>query len=1146
MGENHSIKEYYIKLEKMMSNAVNMLDSLNKALTTTSQEITIDLINSSNDTHTSLRIPSFLYLEGQIEQLNNIISNLFDIPKSGEAWLNNSSNMHKITLVKSNTAPIIPTIGNTNNLGFNIKDNNIFKDLVSPKTYIRLNIDNLPDNIEKILMKKIVVHNSGDIEYLRSFTSYSDIKNALFNRRVGTDYEEYDTILDLPIKADKFKSNFKIEKCEQIDISANNRYKLQLDTIAYYDKDDQSIQYILKKGDYICLPNEYVIYKVLDVTTIYNAQSQTENEYVVTVEESIGHISLQTYEENSNMYFQIYNKSYSEYNYIDIPLEENPYIIIFLSTIYNNIRSEYSSAIHIDLNNIYMMDNDGKYILDETNNKIGYLSYYKNYCKNVGDLLNSFAKFTYPQPDNFSESDLLRLTDSEEMKQLVSNSLYSADELLLSVRCINEHLIDDASSERIINLHSQKNELNSQLRSLNDNIDQVYSQLLSVNFAQETSLTQESLKSKLDNYYSERTELEKQLLNIVDDININKESILGTSKSKYRVRGVTDANDKYDSSIESPIISYIHNEFGFNCDLIELQVEYKYKNATKDSTSIVNSIDNSLFTDWNRLDSIERERYLKFDPETGKYKISFYNYSNISNVIKWNQIDIPINQGEDVVIRIRYKYNIGQPFINLYTPWSNEITIPFPVEYSETNNITSIIQDNDNDVINAKFLRTLINDGYEEHITNKIIDNSKIYYHMPENIYSGFNTPENNLISLKDKLIDMSNQINIYKETLDNEINSQYRIFLEWDNSSIELSNLTTNNITINELINGASDVFVKKNINLVIKNTGSTPIKLFSIFPGNVDTPLLNANNRYFNDIIENYQRVPMLIEGSSIPSESIIPQYLGQWIYFRQNNPYTLKSLYYDSKVQNTQDNSDISSGNNATFIGKLSEYIGVNNKQVLLPYRSRTNIIETDVHWGFLYNNGNSDTLDLEYIVNDPISNNIELLDNIYQYSNCDNSNNEYILKYEHLINYSRMTDNANPEIAYLNNSISFSDFIKDLKKSDVSYYNGAFLIPELIDKNQIICDLNESNQFYKQLDVGKTLSVPLLFEYFLSLDNASNNVQISKTLAFDIKTSLMKDPEHYIITITAKYDYSQSVASTRTYSNLVDGLINTSDN
>ena len=175
------------------------------------------------------------------------------------------------------------------------------------------------------------------------------------------------------------------------------------------------------------------------------------------------------------------------------------------------------------------------------------------------------------------------------------------------------------------------------------------------------------------------------------------------------------------------------------------------------------------------------------------------------------------------------------------------------------------------------FLKTLISDGYEEHVTNKIVDNSVVYYHMPENIYSGFNTSENNLISLKDKLIEMNNDITTYKAAIDSEINSKYVMMLEWDNTSIELSNITANNVIINELVNGTSDSFIKKKMNLIIKNVGASPIKLYSIFPGNVDTPLINFQNKYFDELIVNYERVPMLLEGSSIPSESIIPQYMG-----------------------------------------------------------------------------------------------------------------------------------------------------------------------------------------------------------------------------------------------------------------------------
>ena len=1128
MEQNNSIKEYYIKLEKMMSNVVNMMTALNTALSSSSSEIEISLVNTDNsdDATSSVRIPSFLYLENKLEKLDNVISNLFKIPKSGEAWFESSSNMYKLSLLKSNNAPVQPIVSNLDQIGFNIKDNNIFKDLVNPKTYIRLNLGNISDNINQILVKKIIINRASDADYLKEFNSYSDIKSALFNRTIGVDYEEYDTVVDIPIKSDKYDSFFKIE---QVTNNGDGIYELHLDTLTYYDKDDKSIQYTIRKGTLLCIGDEYVTYEVIDVNTIYNSKNDNDNnEYVIIVKEHIGHINIQTYYENSEMYLKIYNGSYSEFHYVDVPLEENPNIILFISTIYNNVRSTYSNAIHLDLSTIYMKDQNNNYILDESGNKISYIEYYNAYCKNIGDMMVGFTKLSYPQVSNYTNAELRRLTDSDELKEIVTTTLYSNSELVLNVSRINTHLIDNETSKDIINLHTQKNELNSQLRSVQDNVDQIYTQLTTTDFSQESSITQESLRSKLNEYYNERLNLEKQLLSIVDSINLAKSGVIGLDQSKYRIRGVTDANDKNDSAIESPIISFLHNNFGYNCDIIGLDIEYKYKTANKDSNTILNN-NSTIFTDWNHQSNIERERYLEFDPNTNKYKISFSNYNALSNVVKWNQIDIPINQGEDVVIRIRYKYNIGQPFINLYSPWSNEITVAFPTELTESTEISSILDSNDDDVVSAKFIKTLINDGYEEHVTNKIIDNSQVFYHMPENIYSGFNTSENNLISLKDKLIDMNNEITSYKASIDNELNSNYEVILEWDNTSIQLSNMTNNNIVINELINGVFDTFIKKNMNLIIKNTGSTPIKLYSIFPGNIDTTLLDSSNKYFDDIIINYERVPLLVEGSNVPSESILPQYMGQWIYFRQNNPFTSYPLYYNDSNQNEADIEQVSQGYKPKYNGQLSKYINVENKQALLPYRNRGNIINSTNYWGYLsydpnlkkatYKIGSVESSDSLYAS----------IKDLYLYENCDNTNNEYLLKYEHIYNSVNNT--------YLNDTTSISDFVNKISKP-LRMFDGAFLIPELISRTQILCDSKESNQ-YKLLDVGKMVSIPILFEYFL--ENTDNtNVSITKTLAFDLKTSLMREPDHYILSVTAKYDYSQTNASSQSYSNIIDGI------
>ena len=68
----------------------------------------------------------------------------------------------------------------------------------------------------------------------------------------------------------------------------------------------------------------------------------------------------------------------------------------------------------------------------------------------------------------------------------------------------------------------------------------------------------------------------------------------------------------------------------------------------------------------------------------------------------------------------------------------------------------------------------------------------------------------------------------------------------------------------------------------------------------------------------------------------------------------------------------------------------------------------------------------------------------------------------------------------------------------------------------------------------LDVGKTLSIPILFEYYLTGNIDTDTNKITKTISFDIRPSLMHEAENYILSVTAKYDYSQINSSTNSNS------------
>lgn len=1118
---NNSLKEYYIQLHKLSQNNTKLMNAITESFNSYSPEVVIDL----DDNGQSIRIPSFLYLENKIEEIETSFNYLFNLPKNGEAWFTKDTNMYKLNVVHSNLVPQTLNIDYNNSL--NIEDNNFLKDLIFPKTSLRLDISNLTNNINKVLVKKIVIYNTNlanDIFSDTSLNSYSDYKEKLYLSTKNVDYDEYDLELGIPVKEISYDSKFDILSIEEgypkyDDNEPNNLiYRIRVNTLYYSNVNDKSISYKLKEGDYLSLSTYYNIFKVNKVEEYVNYDNGNNKEYIIELIETNGHVTLSDIQSNSNMYFVLYTDNISNTNnYVDVPINNDQYIILFVSSIYNNVKSNWSNGIKINLNEIYV--NDG-------NNQISYLDYFDKYCINVGQIINNIAKFIYVQPDNYTKQELKELTTGKTIQELVTNTLYKEDSEVVSITVLNDHLVDDEISDNLARLHKQKLEITNNLNNINNNIDSTFNQLTNTDFSQDTSVTQTFLKSKLDSYYTERLTQQQQLISIINNIDLIKNDIIGFDSLKYRIRGVTNASDSDEVGLETNICNYLKENYGVQCQLIGLEVEYKYKNIHSNSTTVENN-SNTIFTDWIRVNNIDKQRYLKFDNITNDYTIEYVNYDTNTNIIKWNQIDIPIQSGEDVILRIRYKYNIGQPFINLYTPWSNSITISYTPEHTgSVVDVSTILRANEIDLNNSKFISELINGGYQEHITNKIVDNSQVYYHMPENIYSGFNTAENKFISLKDKLISIDKEINEYKEYINNELTNEYKVYLQDDKDQlIELTKNTVNTINL-QYDNDNYDTFIRKEFNLIIKNTGSMPINFYSIFPGNTDIPLIHSNiNHYiYNRDIQDYERVPLLLDNITNVKDSIFPQVLGQWIYFRYNNIYTKEYLYYINEIQNNLDNSSIMNGTPLEFNTQIFKYfINSNNNQMLLGFRNRE-YQSGNIKWNVLTIDYQTNTINYDNI-NSSNSN----INNYYDENNISKFvYDNMILKYEHI-----------PYVSYIDGKEKFMDkdvsivdefnqnsqLLNSIGFNSISDIYGMFLIPNLLNKSQIICDTDKNNQ-YKKLNVGESLSIPILCEYFMDYDN--QNKDIYKTIAFSLQTSLTKDIDNYIfkVVLSNKLKYNST--------------------
>lgn len=1123
MITNNSIKEYYTKLQGLYSQCYDMLKALNQSLSSKSTEITVNVSNIDGSTN-KVRIPSFLYLESKIEEIGNNLDQLYSIPDSGTAWMTKYDESYKVVLEKNGLVPVTPTIS-MNKAVAGYTDNNFLKDLVSPKTYIKINIPNLQFNASSILMKKVVLHESDLYDTLSKMdlNSYSDFKAAMYNYNKGIDYDEYDNEISLPVKSCKYTSKFDIVGIPEDNIYENPwnengtsklSYKLHLDTIEYHNIDDTTISYTLKAGDLLAMKGKNATWKVKSVDS---------SDMTVIIEESVGHVALQSIDVDPSMSFIIYNENYNEYNYIDVPLEENQYIIVFLSVISNNMRSEWSRPLLINLNSIYVEDEGGNYVKDSYGNNLTYIEYYHKYCTNIGDLILGITETAYPQISNLTPSQLKLLQNSDEIQQAVSNTFDG--ETILQVVPINKHLTDDITTEDIKSLHENKNNLTQQLQAIQLSINEAYNKLTTTDFSKDNTTTQQALKQQLDEYYTTRNSLQKQLNSVIDNINIKASDLKVTGNSvKYRVRGVTSitelSNIIKDSSLD-------------NIDVIGLDVEYKYKSTTKD-TSTVTVVNSSTFTDWNKLYNIDRQRKLVFT--SSGYGVEYVDYSSTDNIVKWNQIDIPIQQGEDVIIRLRYKLNVGQPFMNIYTPWSDEKTVIFPSEYKEDVDLTDILTQNNDDTITSAFSKTLIDDGYAEHVQDKVVTSDQKFFHMPESIYSGFNTGENKMISLKDKLNSINNEIETWKTLVDAESNSKYEVYLNYDNTSMLLSSNVLNTVNIynnNEL----QDIYAKKNMNIVIKNTGSVRLNLYSIFPGNTDIELLNSNIDIYKDSIVNYERIPLII------NNEISAQHLGQWIYFRENSAWNKNPIYYSSSAQNIRDEEKIKQGSPLIYESNYSEYMPLSNKQALLGYRVRSGTAhsssssESFIKWRGLHidkkNVVNGNLTDKIYKIGLSSTNDIqasetltEMYNNVYKnnpswfvYDTSDNSN-KWIVRYEDITGtYGQGKDK---KTIHLDNTTTFTKFCNN----DVSVFGtgisffGAFVYPEIENIQALLTEGKEKSSKY--VEVGESLSIPITLEYYVN----TNHPNISKSIYFDLRPSLIKDPFHYMIQINCNYDYTTS--------------------
>lgn len=922
-----SVNECLIKIQELTQTNLDILKALNDSFFTNKNHLMVEV--SGNQ----FAIPSFLSLENKINLLSANFENLIHAPKSGEAYFHVDGNSRAIEIKPYTYTPNSISLKPVTE--FNVDQNDIFKDFLYPNTYINISLEELPNDINKVNVKKIIPINS-DLkkvfeEYLKEekvevnengeeiitiihHTSkqygYGDIYRLLANYVEDKDYVMYDTIYNLPLKNSEGYGNYVIEEIveDYVDENLDNYVVVKLRS----DMKDNNYFNTLQYAMFNETINRNIEVGDELVTFEGNAKMQ-----VVEVKHNTNTLKLKVLfgdyinlvPSNTNVLSQISDLSklryfprqdYSTNKYIKVSLEEDRLLFVSIAAINDrmSLQGNWGTGLVLDTDRL-------------VNGDATFKDYYNKNVRNVGDILYKMTSLLNSSINSFS---------NDEVSKSLSLAPNASKYINCEVQKINSHLDNSPTIRNIRKLYNEKVDLQTKLDQKQTDIDNLQNALSELNGTEYINKEKE-LTTALNEKNNIISDINKKLQQIATAANASEVPI---ENGKYRIRGYFDYEKWIDESgLDARLKSHI----------MGIRVRYRYRNVNKTEGNTVSLNGGTfIFSEWN--DMVSRDRVITsidggygLEEDTAKF-----------NEPSFNQIDIPISQGEVVDVKVKVVFDFGWPFAYLTSQWSKEkVTYKFPEEFTQEVTILDILNDNTNEIELYKFKNVLIEDGVPTHINDQMQDQNIVYMHRAENIASGFYTAERRVIPLKDKLTEMSNSINeLYDEVIggdDKALNvtiingSRSTTLHPFQNTGISVESFdnwydATANDSFTENPGGATTYGMKATssstptpsllvnilnnnysydenlkmvtvvLNLCIKNTSNKPIKLYSIFPGS-DSSIINLKTKYDrDDYILNNKCVKVCYKNKGVTN--IINQYGNQFMAFRVRDAYNGEEYY------------------------------------------------------------------------------------------------------------------------------------------------------------------------------------------------------------------------------------------------------------
>lgn len=732
----NSLSTYLEQAMVMTNNSLETIDKISNAVSSSEDSVKL-ILTDPNDPKKTVEyvIPSFGYLKSEIDRLSASLNTMTNITDGAGSRIRLSDGTYR-KIIASKVPSEAPTITHVDHItNFNFKSNWFFEDMLNPALYITWDMSNqISPETERVMIQRYILKCDTQVKIDafnkdlkgRNDIDYKGFLTFLLNNRIK--YTLDDEIKDLPPRSRRYFGTFSVIRIDmEKDLNGNNVKRYILDSLEFTDtRSGFENTRLLSVGDFVEV----------------NSNPTTTRFEVIFVDSAENKIGLKCIEgsEGVRIGADTLKISASQDTLVsaDIPVGFDEREVIFVKSIDpdSNIPStKWSPGVAFYSNELTYVDDSGA---TQTLQK-----FYQRNVIDFGQVLLSYATDYYPS-----------IREGIIPNKPVLN--YASGEGDFKIVQINTQLTEAADNETFRSLVSDKIKVQSEL----DNIaNEIAKQKELIQTTQYVS-TNDKLKeqSKLKTLIDNQSILSSNYNSIVNNIKARYESG-SVATPKYRIRGFWDIPDSKisPSSGEQKIIKF----------KIRYRYLSEYGNANKEEEFTYTSGNASVtgrFSNWNEIETKLRGR-VKTSSGWEWEKIDTSN----PDVVNINQLDIPINPGEQVEIQVKSVSEAGWPSNPLESDWSDPIVVAFSdFAELEADDLSEIISQNRVDAAVANVTKMF--SGNAAHMSSSFYTNDKYFAHTAESITSGFLSPEQTPITLYDKLQDLQNQITMIIEQINSTI----------------------------------------------------------------------------------------------------------------------------------------------------------------------------------------------------------------------------------------------------------------------------------------------------------------------------------------------------------------------------------------